>query len=301
MPAQARKLAEGLVAGTDVFRRRARGRLRRGRAAAGTLDRGYGPRSRRPAEPAAVAAARGSGSWSSWPAPGRSPPRSAASRLLAPYFGRSTIVWANIIGLILVYLSLGYWLGGKLADRRPEPRLLGLIVLVAALAIVATPFIARPILDLAVEGLDAAVGRCGGRLVLRHARALRDPGRAARNGLAVRDQARDRRRRRGRDGRRAASTRSRPSGHPRDVSPALVDHPAHRDAADDARLGRAPRLRRRAPARPPVAGRGRRGRRAPRDPGRHGEGDGGAALRGRSRPTSTSRCVERATGRGCSS
>jgi spermidine synthase len=80
----------------------------------------------------------------------------AASRLLAPYFGSSTIVWANIIGLILVYLSVGYWLGGKLADRRPDPRVLGVIVLVAALAIVVTPFVARPILDLAVEGLDAA-------------------------------------------------------------------------------------------------------------------------------------------------
>jgi len=79
----------------------------------------------------------------------------AASRLLAPYFGSSTIVWANIIGLILVYLSVGYWLGGKLADRRPEPRLLGAIVLVAALFIAATPFVARPVLDLALVGLDA--------------------------------------------------------------------------------------------------------------------------------------------------
>jgi spermidine synthase len=80
----------------------------------------------------------------------------AASRLLAPYFGSSTIVWANIIGLILVYLSVGYWLGGKLADRRPDPRLLGRIVVIAALAVVVTPFVARPVLDLAVEGLDAA-------------------------------------------------------------------------------------------------------------------------------------------------
>ena len=80
----------------------------------------------------------------------------AASRLLAPYFGSSTIVWANIIGLILVYLSVGYWLGGKLADRRPEPGLLGAIVLVAALFIAATPFVARPVLGVVVRGLDDA-------------------------------------------------------------------------------------------------------------------------------------------------
>jgi predicted membrane-bound spermidine synthase len=79
----------------------------------------------------------------------------AASRLLAPYFGSSTIVWANIIGLILLYLSLGYWLGGKVADRRPDPRLLGWMILAAAGAVAVTPFIARPILDVALRGLDA--------------------------------------------------------------------------------------------------------------------------------------------------
>ncbi|HSK15704.1 MAG TPA: fused MFS/spermidine synthase [Gaiellaceae bacterium] len=79
----------------------------------------------------------------------------AAARLLAPYFGSSTIVWANIIGLILLYLSIGYWLGGKVADRYPDPGVLGRMMLVAALAIAATPFVARPILDLALRGLDA--------------------------------------------------------------------------------------------------------------------------------------------------
>ena len=42
-----------------------------------------------------------------------------AARLLAPFFGASTFVWANTIATVLVALAVGYWLGGKLADRRP--------------------------------------------------------------------------------------------------------------------------------------------------------------------------------------
>jgi spermidine synthase len=83
----------------------------------------------------------------------------SASRLLAPSFGASTVVWANIIGLTLAYLALGYWLGGRLADRRPEPRLLAIVLLVAATALVVTPFVARPLLRWGVSGIDAvAVG-----------------------------------------------------------------------------------------------------------------------------------------------
>ena len=43
----------------------------------------------------------------------------AAARLMAPFFGASTIVWANTIATVLVALSIGYWLGGRLADQRP--------------------------------------------------------------------------------------------------------------------------------------------------------------------------------------
>jgi predicted membrane-bound spermidine synthase len=70
----------------------------------------------------------------------------AAARLLAPYFGASTIVWANTIATVLVALSIGYWLGGKLADRDPSRRTLSLIVLAAAALLAVVPFVGRPFL-----------------------------------------------------------------------------------------------------------------------------------------------------------
>jgi len=79
-----------------------------------------------------------------------------ASRLLAPYFGSSTVVWANLIGLVLAALAVGYWVGGRVADRRPRASLLGFIVLAAAVCVAAIPFAAKPFLDLTVEGLDKA-------------------------------------------------------------------------------------------------------------------------------------------------
>src|SRR5437879_8491553 len=78
-----------------------------------------------------------------------------ASRFLAPYFGNSTVVWANVIGLILVYLSIGYWLGGRLADSHPTPRVLGVVLVAAALCTAALPFLTRPFLDLALRGFAA--------------------------------------------------------------------------------------------------------------------------------------------------
>jgi predicted membrane-bound spermidine synthase len=95
----------------------------------------------------------------------------AAVRLLAPYFGASTIVWANTIGIVLVALSLGYWLGGRLADRHPHMRGLCLLALSAAALLALVPFVADPMLDIAVDALDeisagAFLGSLLGVLVL---------------------------------------------------------------------------------------------------------------------------------------
>ncbi|HEX6651122.1 MAG TPA: fused MFS/spermidine synthase [Thermoleophilaceae bacterium] len=78
----------------------------------------------------------------------------AAVRLLAPYFGASTIVWANTIGVVLVALSVGYWLGGRLADRHPDMGALCLTSLAAAAMLAVVPFAADPLLDVAVDALD---------------------------------------------------------------------------------------------------------------------------------------------------
>jgi spermidine synthase len=79
----------------------------------------------------------------------------AAARLLAPYFGDSTIIWANTIGVVLVALSVGYWIGGRVADLHATPGGLHRLVLVAAVLLAIVPFLAGPFLDLAVDALDS--------------------------------------------------------------------------------------------------------------------------------------------------
>ncbi|HEY8812224.1 MAG TPA: fused MFS/spermidine synthase [Candidatus Dormibacteraeota bacterium] len=69
-----------------------------------------------------------------------------ASRLMAPYFGTSLYVWGVLIGLILVYLSIGYVIGGRLADRYPRDQVLFQITAVAALWIGLIPLVSYPIL-----------------------------------------------------------------------------------------------------------------------------------------------------------
>ncbi len=60
------------------------------------------------------------------------------SRVVAPYVGTSTFVWTNLIGVILASLSLGYYLGGKMADKNPKIEVLAWIIFSSSILIVFT-------------------------------------------------------------------------------------------------------------------------------------------------------------------
>ena len=60
------------------------------------------------------------------------------SRILAPYIGTSTYIWTSLIGVILGSLSLGYWFGGRMADRQPNLRILATVLFFAGAMISAT-------------------------------------------------------------------------------------------------------------------------------------------------------------------
>lgn len=84
----------------------------------------------------------------------------SASRLMGNIYGTSNIVWANIIGLILVYLTAGYFLGGRWADRWPFPSAFFRVLAWGAFMAGLVPLVARPVLlraAAAVEALDTAV------------------------------------------------------------------------------------------------------------------------------------------------
>lgn len=69
------------------------------------------------------------------------------SRLLAPYIGTSVYVWTSLIGVILAALSLGYWLGGRAADKKPDVKILASVIFLAGGAVALTIFLKDLILS----------------------------------------------------------------------------------------------------------------------------------------------------------
>ena len=87
------------------------------------------------------------------------------SRLLSPYLGASTYVWTSLIGVILGALSLGYWLGGVIADKKPDLKILASVIFFAGGIVSATillkdlilSFIAQMPFGLEIKSIVAAL------------------------------------------------------------------------------------------------------------------------------------------------
>ncbi|MBN1313327.1 MAG: fused MFS/spermidine synthase [Anaerolineae bacterium] len=76
-----------------------------------------------------------------------------ASRLLGTVFGTSNAVWANIIGLILLYLTAGYFLGGRMADRSPNAVTFYRVIAWGAFTAGLIPIVAHPVLQFAAHAI----------------------------------------------------------------------------------------------------------------------------------------------------
>jgi spermidine synthase len=76
------------------------------------------------------------------------------SRYLNPYFGSGIYTWAALISTVLAALTLGYFAGGMVADRRPTPRVLGAAVLIGSVFILALPAFSTAILEAVLDSVD---------------------------------------------------------------------------------------------------------------------------------------------------
>jgi spermidine synthase len=76
------------------------------------------------------------------------------SRYLNPYFGSGIYTWASLISTVLTALTLGYFLGGWLADRTASLSVLAMTVLVASLYMLVLPSFAQPLLELLLADID---------------------------------------------------------------------------------------------------------------------------------------------------
>lgn len=55
-----------------------------------------------------------------------------AARVLSPYVGSSNLIWTTIIGVMLISMSIGYSIGGKIADKKPDMNILSFLILLGA-------------------------------------------------------------------------------------------------------------------------------------------------------------------------
>jgi len=76
------------------------------------------------------------------------------SRYLNPYFGSGIYTWASLISTVLMALTLGYFIGGWIADRTASLSVLAVTVLVASIYMLVLPSFAQPLLELLLADID---------------------------------------------------------------------------------------------------------------------------------------------------
>jgi spermidine synthase len=76
------------------------------------------------------------------------------SRYLNPYFGSGIYTWAALISTVLAALTVGYFLGGWLADRRPSLRVLGVTVLAGSVYLLLLPTFSAALLEAILDAID---------------------------------------------------------------------------------------------------------------------------------------------------
>lgn len=69
------------------------------------------------------------------------------ARIIAPFVGGSLIAWTSLIGVILTFLSVGYVLGGKLADTNPSYKFLAILYFLISISILIIPVADNAILS----------------------------------------------------------------------------------------------------------------------------------------------------------
>jgi spermidine synthase len=75
------------------------------------------------------------------------------SRVLAPYFGSSIFVWGSLISIFLAGLTIGYYTGGFVADRRPRLSSMAVLILISGVLVVILPLVAPPV-NRAIASVD---------------------------------------------------------------------------------------------------------------------------------------------------
>lgn len=89
-----------------------------------------------------------------------------ASRLLAPFFGTSILVWTNLIGIVLAALAVGFWLGGKVAEKPSSKIVLGVVLSASGVLSMTVPWLLKFLFtQSSFQGVVTSTGQLAGLLL----------------------------------------------------------------------------------------------------------------------------------------